>query len=227
MYKKPIFKAFLAAITRLSKGMNPPRRVHVGCGPNNRIEGWWNVDTRRLPGVDEVLDVTKKWPFDDLDYIYGEHFLEHLPLEKALTFLENAGSSLKIGGKIRLSTPNLEWVIYTHFRLGSVCHDDRIKDTLKTNRAFHGWGHQFLWTEELLRFVLDGMNLNVVGFYSYGESDDSELVGLERHGKYRISGGFPSVIIAEASRGSGKVQLDRKIKAFLEHEFIRYVKTRY
>ena len=34
------------------------------------------------------MDVTKPWPFNGLEYVYGEHFLEHLSLEGAIAFLD-------------------------------------------------------------------------------------------------------------------------------------------
>ncbi len=83
------------------------KKVHVGSGPHNLMEGWINVDIRPFKGLDRVLDVTREWPFAEVDYVYGEHFIEHLPLEGAIAFLANAGASLKRGGVLRLTTPNL------------------------------------------------------------------------------------------------------------------------
>ena len=34
------------------------------------------------------MDVTKPWFFNGLEYVYGEHFLEHLSLEGAIAFLD-------------------------------------------------------------------------------------------------------------------------------------------
>ena len=54
------------------------------------------------------MDVTKPWPFNGLEYVYGEHFLEHLSLEGAIAFLNNVWKSLKPGGVILLSTRSVE-----------------------------------------------------------------------------------------------------------------------
>jgi hypothetical protein len=95
------------------------RRVNVGSGPALLPPDWWNVDVRPFPGIDEVMDAAAPWPWQDrLDYVYGEHFLEHLTVPQALRFLVEAGKSLRQGGRIRLSTPSLEWVLATHFHLG-------------------------------------------------------------------------------------------------------------
>ena len=59
-------------------------KVHVGCGPKVHLNGWCNTDVRPFPGVDRVLDATEPWPFDSLTHVYGEHFLEHLEIDKAI-----------------------------------------------------------------------------------------------------------------------------------------------
>lgn len=78
--------------------------IQVGCGPKNIFHDWWNVDIRQFAGIDEVNDVTQSWSWKDtLDYVYGEHFLEHLTITQAIDFLVEAGNALHVGGKIRLS----------------------------------------------------------------------------------------------------------------------------
>lgn len=207
-------------------GPNHPhgiKRINVGCGPHNHLSDWWNVDIRTFRGVDEVMDAARPWPWTDIEYVYGEHFLEHLPLDKAINFLIYAGQSLKVGGTLRLSTPNLEWVMNTHFTVEQVATEKRLMETLKTNRAFHGWGHHFLYTKEMLEYLLCELGYIEVGFYSYGESNNPDLRNLERHGGFVVAGGYPSVIVVEASRGEGTITLSPKQQAFLNEHYLRYV----
>jgi hypothetical protein len=199
------------------------KKIHVGCGPKNIFPGWYNVDIRWFAGMDEALDVTKGWPFENVERVYTEHFLEHLSLEDSVEFLARAGNSLVEGGKIRLSTPNLHWVWLTHFRTGDLGIEPRVDDTLKSNRAFHGWGHQFLWSEEMLRFVLGELGFVDVRFYGYGKSDDPTLVDLERHGGYSIEGGQPSVVIVEASKSKAPIAISESLRTKLETDYHRYV----
>ena len=118
------------------------KRVHVGCGPHAILPDWWNVDVRKFRGIDDVIDAAEPWPYTDLDFVFAEHFIEHLTLDRGLTLLIiHAGNSLRPGSVIRLSTPNIEWVMHTHFQTGQVELEKRLLDTLRTNRAFHGWGH--------------------------------------------------------------------------------------
>jgi len=201
------------------------RRVHVGCGPHNLLPDWWNVDLREFPGVDQVMDVTRPWKWSNLDYVYGEHFLEHLPIEAAFKFVQYAGNALHRGGILRLSTPNLEWVMLTHFSREAASSEKRIADTLVTNRAFHGWGHQFLYTKEMLEYLLQEMGFSSVRFFPYGESDTPGLQGLERHGDLDICEGRPSVIVAEAEKGMTPIAPSAALTRLFEETYLSHVRS--
>ena len=211
-------------------GPNDPggiRRVHVGCGANNIYPDWWNVDIRSFRGVDEVLDAAAPWPWSGLDAVYGEHFIEHLPLDAALRFVQEAASNLRPGGVLRLSTPSLEWVWATHLSLMSDATDERrIVETYAANRAFHGWGHQFLYSRPLLDRLLTGVGFEPITWHAYGESDDPLLRGLERHGKYSVDSGWPSVWIVQGVRGANATALPQAVLEEAEREFLRHTRTR-
>jgi hypothetical protein len=196
----------------------------VGCGPKNLMAEWWNVDIRSFKGVDEVADVTAPWPWRQLDYVYGEHFLEHIALEQAVAFLRQARASLRPGGRIRLSTPGLEWVWRTHFRTDESAANV-VADTYRANRAFHGWGHQFLYSKPLLERLLGAVGLSDIRFFAYGESDDPNLRGLERHGAYEIVDGWPNVWNVEATRPAADAPAPAtEFMDEIELEYVRYVR---
>lgn len=128
--------------------LSKPVRLHLGCG-RARLQGWVNVDAQPLPGVDLVADVTQGLGYSDVEAVFAEHFLEHLPLDDALRFLAEVHRALAPGHWVRLSTPNLDWVWSTHYELDSEPETKR-QNALAINRAFRGWQHQFLWNRELL-----------------------------------------------------------------------------
>ncbi|MGJ3253781.1 MAG: class I SAM-dependent methyltransferase [Elainellaceae cyanobacterium] len=202
------------------------KKVQVGCGPHNILPGWWNVDIRSFPGIDHVMDVTQPWSFHDLDYVYGEHFLEHLNVAGAIAFLNHAWHSLRSGGVLRLSTPSLEWVLSTHFSLTEANPDRRISSTFQINRAFHGWGHQFLYSKELLTSLLDHVGYHAITYCEYGSSAHSALSGLERHGGYSSANGYPSVWIVEASkRGDRSDAKFATYQRFVNENFLKYLEA--
>ncbi len=203
---------------------NGIKRIHVGCGPKNIFPDWWNVDIRSFKGVDTVMDVTKEWPFKDIEFVYGEHFLEHLPLDGAVNFLISSGNSLKRGGKIRLTTPNVEWVVRNQYPTGDNSYEAKIDGTFTINRAFHGWGHQFLYSQEFLQNLLEQLGYENIKFFDYGISDTPGLSYLERHGKFRKIDGIANLIVVEATRGLTKISLSKGLESQLNKNFLVYFK---
>ncbi|HKD20230.1 MAG TPA: hypothetical protein VKG23_20445 [Thermoanaerobaculia bacterium] len=175
-----------------------PTRLHIGCG-QQAIPGWINIDNQGLPGVDQVLDVRRGLPFADVATIYAEHFLEHLSLDEGLAFLVECRRVLSEDGVLRLSTPSLDWVLTTHYRWGDATDRDRRDDCMRLNRAFHGWGHQFLYNRPMLAATLRAAGFARADFHAYGESDVPELRGLERHETWNDTPELPHVIVVEAA----------------------------
>ena len=170
----------------------PGGRLHVGCGPVH-LDGWINIDVRRYPAVDFVLDVRDGLPFHDLTLIFAEHFIEHLPFWEAQRFLRDCRTALAPDGVLRLSTPNLDWVYRTQYESGDV------RDCFLINQSFRSWGHQFLYNAPVLEAVLHDAGFDRVEFVAYGQSARPELRGLERHEQSPDSRELPHVLVVEAS----------------------------
>jgi predicted SAM-dependent methyltransferase len=170
-------------------------RLHIGSGPLVR-EGWTNVDLEYHPGVEHVLDVRDGLPFTGVQYIYAEHFLEHLTYDEGLRFLKECRSVMRPDGALRLSTPNLDWVHATQYGA-----PDAVHNCFAMNKAFRGWGHQFLYNLPTLVATMQAAGFDEVKACRYGESADANLRGLERHETSADSEALPHVIIVEG-RGS-------------------------
>jgi hypothetical protein len=171
-------------------------KLQLGCGTYPR-EGWINIDKLALPGVDHVLDVRAGLPFENVDIIYGEHFLEQLPLADGLAFMREARRVLNDGGILRLTTPNLDWVWASHYALDDPGRE--VESCLNLNRAFHGWGIRFLYNRDTLVAALRAAGFASFAFCDYGSSAHPELQNLERHLHDGQAGGLPALLIVEAS----------------------------
>lgn len=178
------------------------RRLHVGCG-TEILEGWCNVDIQDLPGVDVVVDVTREFPFRDIEYIFSEHFIEHLGFEAAVRFLQDCLRSLRPGGVLRLTTPNLDWVWSTHYSLNAG-GEEKHRQTYMLNRAFYAWGHRFLFSPQLLESLLRAVGFAQVCRQTYGESSHADLRGIERHQEYGGSPELPDLLVYEAVKAEGQ-----------------------
>ncbi len=176
----------------------PAIHLHIGCGQQS-IPGWINIDSQGLPGVDRVLDVRQGLPFTGASAIYAEHFLEHLSLDEGLAFLAECRRALRPDGILRISTPNLDWVLATHYRSPSASEEDARLDCMRLNRAFHGWGHRFLYNRAMLVSAARAAGFARSAFCRYGQSEVEGLRGLERHETWEDTPELPHVLIVEAS----------------------------
>ncbi len=175
------------------------RKLHVGCG-TAALSGWVNIDIESLPGVDLVRDVRDGLPFDEAGFVFAEHFIEHLDFHSGFQFLRECRRVLNDSGVLRLSTPNLDWVWQNQYHPGAWQNDaEAVRDCFWMNKAFRGWGHQFLYNQQALTEVLRDAGFAAVESATYGESRHPELQGLERHEEYIDTPEVPHIIILEAS----------------------------
>ncbi len=171
-------------------------RLHIGSGPQS-LGGWVNIDIVRYPGVDCKLDVRRGLPFKDVQFIFAEHFIEHLDLNEAMYLFLECRRVLSETGVLRLSTPNLDWVWASHYDL-SASKQEAVGTCFKLNTAFHAWGHQFLYNEATLTSLLREAGFANVVTCEYGESTHPELTGLERHERSEDFEGLADILIVEA-----------------------------
>ena len=176
-----------------------PIKLHVGAGRMS-LPGWINVDNQPLPGIDEVMDVTREFPFHDVAFIFAEHFIEHLTYDDALRFLARCRSAMRPEGVLRLTTPNLDWVWMTHYHFGSWSDASApVFDCFNLNKAFRGWGHQFLYNAPAVEATLREAGFGTIERSAYGASAHPELRGLEKHETYHDTPELSHLLVYEAS----------------------------
>jgi predicted SAM-dependent methyltransferase len=201
----------------------PP--LHIGSG-NVRLPGWTNVDVQALPGVDVIADVSGGLGFAasaSAEALFAEHFLEHLAVADALGFLLEVHRVLIPGAWVRLSTPNLDWVWRSHYRLDGEPAEKR-EAALAINRAFRGWRHQFLWNREILEAALAAAGFDDVRWCRRGESDLPLFRGLERHDTYGDSDDLPHILIAEARKGEPRPERLEALRGAIQDGFLDHMK---
>ncbi len=206
--------------------LDGPLRLHIGCG-RQRLDGWVNIDLKKWPEVDRVHDVTRGLPFSGVQGVFAEHFLEHLEVDAALDFLVAAHRALQPAGRLRLSTPNLDWVwrhLYSPAN-GSGDHDlcAKILTAMHANRAFYGWRHRFLWNRPLLQTALIAAGFEEVEWCRYGESGSRDFAGLERHERFDDDEQTPHVLVVEARKGAANPASLADLRGQLNTHFLTYL----
>ena len=183
---------------RRCRQLPPGAKLHVACG-NVHLDGWINIDKFSSPAADFIVDVRYGLPFRDLSYIFAEHFIEHLSYPEIIAFLRECRNALSPDGVLRLSTPNLDWVYRTHYRPHEN-EDDRpsVQDCFALNKAFHGWGHRFLFNGPSLATTLHHAGFAEVQPAAFGQSRHSALAGLEQHDASPDLPNLPALLIIEA-----------------------------
>ena len=82
-----------------------PKKLNLGCGTDIR-KGYHNVDIANLPGVDQVVDVTKlPFPFED-DYfteVICFSILEHVDTS---SLMKECYRILAPGGRLEIQVPH-------------------------------------------------------------------------------------------------------------------------
>jgi len=173
---------------------NNIRKLHLGCGVH-LLDGWLNTDFSPKSSNVLTLDVTKTFPFLDgvFDYVFNEHLIEHLTYVQGYRMLNECYRVLRSGGKIRISTPDLgflikiynnpqieinksyiNWVTVHEINYAPFCDAVFI-----INNFMRSYGHQFIYEEKILRFLMEKCGFEKIEKFNLSQSKDSELCGLE------------------------------------------------
>lgn len=161
-------------------------KLNLGCG-DVPLEGWVNIDLES-DKADLKHDLTRPLPYEDgsVDFVYSEHFIEHLTAEEGLSLLKECRRVLKPGGVLRVATPDLGYVMLRYFLFWK--RQSWLKkygyQWIKTkaemiNISFREWGHQYLYNREELRRRLTEAGFVKVYRKKRGRSKYPELRGRE------------------------------------------------
>ncbi len=161
-------------------------KLHIGCG-DRKLEGFINIDIGGTP--DLKLDVRDGLPFPDesVDFVFSEHFIEHITRDEGIMFLKEVYRILKPGGVCRVATPDLsesvkayinnswrdyEWIHRFHYQwIPNRC--------VAHNISLREWEHQHLYDLEDLVMIGRLAGFLIWQKSSVGKSDYEELNNLE------------------------------------------------
>lgn len=182
---------------------NEVAKLQIGAGTNLR-EGWLN--TNYFPWQKNVLhlNAAQRFPFADnsFDYIFSEHMIEHIDYNEGLVMLSECFRVLKPGGRIRLSTPDFQFLMalytqkhnstqQTYLQWMTDWMTERKEDSAPYsdpififNNFVRDWGHQFIYDEKSLGFSLEKVGFSAVVRCELQKSKDPILANLENEQRY-------------------------------------------
>lgn len=173
------------------------RKLQLG-GSDKLLPGWLNTDIAPASRAVTYLDAARPFPLPTgaFDFIFCEHFIEHIERKDAANCLSETFRCLRPGGVLRVATPDLERyaelfskVLVEDQRrfleLGSAFYRwERPSPCLALNHLVYNWGHRFLYTPEELSHALRVAGFADLEFVSVGQSAHAALRGIERHADF-------------------------------------------
>lgn len=178
------------------------KKLNIGCG-HNGLPGWLNTDF--FPEIPNVahFNATKPFPLpsETFDYVFCEHMIEHVTYGDGLKVLSECHRVLKSGGKIRVSTPDLKFLIDLYTDGKSALQSDYVdwsatkwvasgvkSDTFVINNFVRAWGHKFIYDRKTLNRSLEVTGFGNIEPFAIRQSNDAELRNLENAS--RMPAGF-------------------------------------
>lgn len=167
------------------------KKLNVGCGANI-LKGWLNVDFDPV-SVDVVnLDATKPFPLPDgaFDFIFTEHMIEHISYAHGEHMLRECFRTMKPGGRIRVSTPDLRFLVDLYRTDKSPLQEEYVRrtaeelgvkalDTHVINSFVREWGHIFIYDEKALKLALEEAGFAEIARCALNESRSPSLRNIE------------------------------------------------
>lgn len=179
------------------------RRLHLGCGIEGLghgakvLPGWTNIDIEGDQARTFAWDLARPLPIPDrsIEFIYSEHFIEHLSLTAGAGLLAECRRVLAPGGVVRLSTPDLHFIV-EHYLAGETAEWRDMGWEPGTpcdllNEGLRSWGHLYVYDEPKLISALVDAGFTLASRCRWGVSTHSPLQGLETrpdHGDLIVEG---------------------------------------
>ncbi len=144
------------------------------------------------------LDARDPLPFADscLDWVYAEHFIEHVSLADGIRWLTEVRRILAPGGLVRLTTPDLRRYAESYLSGDGgmfARHRDMLyeqgarprmpdRPAFMMNLVFSFWGHRWVYDFEELRFAFEqaGYPVDEIRRCSFGAGANGDVASMDR-----------------------------------------------
>ena len=172
-------------------------KLHIGCG-DHLLDGWLNSDKEPIAANVMYLDAARAFPFTDAPfaYVYSEHMIGSLSFQQAGVMLRECFRVLASGGKIRIVTPDIAFLIgmyeepqpselqqrYMEY-FGSETNSPLSGGIFLINYFAKSYKIEFVYDELTLRDAMETAGFSDITRRDLNESDDAALRNLENEGR--------------------------------------------
>jgi predicted SAM-dependent methyltransferase len=159
------------------------RFLNVGCG-KKPIAHMINLNYEWYPHVDLTWDILKPLPLrpNQLEGIFSEHVLEHLPYDRIPDILKDWHRVLRPGGSVRILVPDAELYLNTYVRAKNrepvvfPYHESAATPMMIVNRVFRGYDHLYAYDFETMKRLLEQSGFTSVQHCSHRRGATPELL---------------------------------------------------
>lgn len=198
------------------------KKLQIGSG-GTILKDWLNTDLILENEKIVFMDAGERFPIPDetFDYVYSEHLFEHLTFDQQCNYLKESWRILKPGGKMRLATPDFDFLIglacenpnevqknYINwnyhnylYNQSKIYYDEPNTPVYIINNYFKDWGHQLIHNKGSLSNLLLYFNFKEIKKFQVLESKDVNFLNLEHHmNQIGISNNILETLILEATK---------------------------
>ena len=168
----------------MSYNLNSVKYLNLACGENYiNNNQWLNCDFIKNKGVKKI-DLLGKLPLksDSIEAIYCSHFIEHIPEDKVLFFLNECKRILKKNGILRLVTLDFEKMVIEYLKRRE------LQDTTKADYVMTSIIDQFVRNKpggRLARKIEDAIKSNDVEMQNYINKRSGDVIDIMAEEKER------------------------------------------
>ena len=148
-------------------------KLHLGCG-EKILDGFINVDSRKLNGVDIVDDIKSLESFgsETAELIYASHVLEHVGRREYIGVLKRWCEILKPGGKLRIAVPDFESVAEYYMDKKNI---DHIMGFLYGGQTYPENYHYCAWDFRKIKEDLESVGFTKIHRYNWRNTEHSHI----------------------------------------------------
>jgi predicted SAM-dependent methyltransferase/chromosome segregation ATPase len=160
----------IVAPDKLASARKNGLKVNLGCG-HIALDGYINVDRRKLPGVDVVSDIDKlPLKKGEVSEVFSAHVLEHFPEEQLVReLLPYWVALLKKGGIFRAVVPDAQ-AMTENFVNGDYPYKE-FREVIYGSQDYDGDFHYNMFTPESLTELLQDAGLKNVELVEAGRKN--------------------------------------------------------